>query len=105
MGWRLINIGGGELAHIRRPVRRQRPGKTKRSNESTEKSMYLKYVHKVESIELSDGLNIKDKREEDVNMSPRFLVDAAGWLVILYPGEGDTAGTCLEEVVGRSMIQ
>lgn len=66
--------------------------------------MYLKYVYKVELIELSDGLNIKDKREEDVNMFFRFLVDVVGWLVILYFGEGDIEGICLEEVVGRSMI-
>lgn len=66
--------------------------------------MYLKYVYKVELIELSDGLNIKDKREEDVNMFFRFLVDVVGWLVILYFGEGDIVGICLEEVVGRSMI-
>lgn len=85
------------LTPTRKLVEIQRPGKTKGSNEFVEKPIYLRYFYKVESIELSDGLDINDKGEGMLTVTRRFLVDIVGWMVIPYPGEGNTVGMCLEK--------
>lgn len=56
----------------------QRPGKTKNSNKFIEKPIYLRYVYKVESIELSDRLDINDKGEGMAIIAHRFLVGTVG---------------------------
>lgn len=61
------------------------------------KPIYLRYFYKVESIELSDGLDINDKGEGMLTVTCRFLVDTVGWMVIPYPGEGNIVGMCLEK--------
>ena len=83
------------LKPTRKLVEMQRTGKTKDSNEFVEKPIYLRYVYKVESIELSEGLYISDKGEGMSIITHRFLVGTVGWMVIPYHGEGNTAGTCL----------
>lgn len=86
---------------IRRPVRMQRPGNIKGSYEFIEKPIYLRYVFKVESTELIDGLDVNSKGERMSIVTPRSLVGAVGWMVKLYPGEGNTAGICLEKWIER----
>lgn len=61
--------------------------------------MYLRYVCKVGSTELCDGLYIKDKREADVKKNDSQFSGRCSWVDGNTAfGEGNIAGICLGEV-------
>lgn len=62
--WRLIRYGRRAADIYKGPVRMQRAGETISSKEFAENLMYLRYVYKVRSTELCNGLDIKDEQEE-----------------------------------------
>lgn len=66
MGWRLIRYGREAADTHKRASEDVKTRRNYSSKEFAEKLMYLRYVCKVGSIELCDGLYIKDKREADV---------------------------------------
>ena len=73
------------LKFVRRPVRVQRPGQNKSSNEVVEMPIYLRYIYKGESIELRARLDVKGKGEGDVKNDSQVSIHAFGWMVLPYP--------------------